>query len=171
MPPKRRRIRVSAEKTTRVPISRAFREEGLFLAIAWFVLRYSFHCCGTVCAVTAATSRRRYSGWHAVESEDHFSRGAKSRAAPVFFSRQTDFDYLAVYVIPKDIWYIMPWGKVTAKIGIRVCPGAKANPYERYREAWHLLHDGFSPPPQKHGTCNIYGIIEESVGRGRARSR
>jgi len=82
--------------------------------------------------------------------------------------QRTDFDYLAVYVIPKDVWYIMPSAEVTPKIGIRVCPGNKSNPYECYREAWHLLHDRPSaPPPRRNGTYNIYGIIEERVRRGR----
>jgi hypothetical protein len=82
--------------------------------------------------------------------------------------RRTDFDYLAVYVIPKDIWYVMPSEAVVPKIGIRVCPGNRANLYECYREAWYLLQQPPGPPPvRRRGVYNIYGIIEEPVGKER----
>jgi hypothetical protein len=55
--------------------------------------------------------------------------------------QQSDFDYLAVYVIPKDLWYIIPSDVATRKVAIRVAPDNKDNQYEPYREAWHLLRD------------------------------
>lgn len=62
--------------------------------------------------------------------------------------RRSDFDYLAVYVIPKDIWYIIPVAVAIRKISVRVWPGNQANRYERYREAWHLFDDlVLSPAP------------------------
>lgn len=54
---------------------------------------------------------------------------------------QSDFDYLAVYCIPIDIWYIIPSAVAAHKHAIRTCPGDKLNQWERYREAWHLLYD------------------------------
>ncbi|HEX7425002.1 MAG TPA: group I intron-associated PD-(D/E)XK endonuclease [Terriglobales bacterium] len=52
-----------------------------------------------------------------------------------------DFHCLAVYVIPKDAWYIIPFVFVSPRNSIEVCPGNPANKYERYREAWHLLRE------------------------------
>jgi hypothetical protein len=51
----------------------------------------------------------------------------------------SDFHYLAVYVIPKDAWYIIPFALVAVRSAIRMRPGDRENKYERYREAWHLL--------------------------------
>ena len=55
--------------------------------------------------------------------------------------RASDFDYLAIYCIPKDVWYVIPFAVACEKHTIRVCPGDKLNQWEQYREAWHLLHD------------------------------
>jgi hypothetical protein len=53
--------------------------------------------------------------------------------------KPSDFDYLVVYVIPKDAWYIIPFAFITARSAIAMRPGDRKNKYERYREAWHLL--------------------------------
>jgi hypothetical protein len=51
-----------------------------------------------------------------------------------------EVDFFAVYVIPEDVWYILP-----AKIGsvlrghFLLAPRRKGQKYERYIEAWHLL--------------------------------
>jgi PD-(D/E)XK endonuclease len=60
--------------------------------------------------------------------------------------RQSEFDYLAVYVIPRDIWYIIPAAVATPKFNIRVWPGNPANQFERYRDAWHLLRESTASP-------------------------
>lgn len=53
--------------------------------------------------------------------------------------QRLDFDFLAVYVVPFDIWYIIPATVATRIYGIRVCPGNLGSKYERYREAWDLI--------------------------------
>ncbi len=75
----------------------------------------------------------------------------------------TDFDYLAVYCIPKDIWYIIPSEVAARKHAIRVCPGDELNQWEPYREAWYLLHDRTPAAPQKRDSFDLYGIIEDYV--------
>jgi hypothetical protein len=77
--------------------------------------------------------------------------------------QQSDFDYVAVYCIPKDIWYISPSAVAADKHAIRTCPGDKLNRWEHYREAWHLLHDRAPAPPPKRGCVDLYGIIEDYV--------
>lgn len=53
--------------------------------------------------------------------------------------KKGSFDYLAAYVIPEDVWYIIPAGLVFGLKSISLCTvGAEAK-YEEYREAWSLL--------------------------------
>jgi hypothetical protein len=52
-----------------------------------------------------------------------------------------EFDFLAVYVITEDVWYIIPArlvvnGKMSA---IRLYTSDPASKYALYKEAWHLL--------------------------------
>jgi hypothetical protein len=53
----------------------------------------------------------------------------------------SDFEYLAVYIIPKDVWYVIPVAVALLRGSICVRPGDRGNKYERYREAWHLLRE------------------------------
>lgn len=54
--------------------------------------------------------------------------------------RRGDFDYIAGYIIPLDIWYIIPEEDAEiGKVTLCVMPGSPRNRYETYREAWHLL--------------------------------
>ena len=52
-----------------------------------------------------------------------------------------EFDFLAIYVITKDVWYIIPARVVVLrKISrIRLCPSNPTGKYEPYKEAWDLL--------------------------------
>lgn len=51
-------------------------------------------------------------------------------------------DFLAAYVIPVDVWYILPARVATALKGnIWLSPQKKGHKYERYAEAWELLKD------------------------------
>jgi PD-(D/E)XK nuclease superfamily protein len=77
--------------------------------------------------------------------------------------QQSDFDYLALYCIPRGIWYIIPSVVAVSRTDIRVCPGDKLNKFEHYREAWHLLHDRAPAPLLKRSCVDLYGIIEDYV--------
>jgi hypothetical protein len=81
----------------------------------------------------------------------------------------SDFDYLAVYCIPRDVWYIIPAAVALRKQSICVCPGDKQNQWEHYREAWYLLYDRAPAPRLKRGRVDLYGIIEEYVPAPRVR--
>jgi hypothetical protein len=51
-----------------------------------------------------------------------------------------DFDFVAAYVIPLDLWYIIPAeAAITGREKLYVTPGSPKTRYEQYREAWHLL--------------------------------
>jgi hypothetical protein len=51
-------------------------------------------------------------------------------------------DFFAIYIVPTDDWYIIPYAVVgdrDANVFFR--PGMKEQKYEKYREAWDLLLD------------------------------
>ena len=51
-------------------------------------------------------------------------------------------DFFAIYIIPSDDWYIIPYavvGERDANLFFR--PGVRGQKYGEYREAWHLLVD------------------------------
>jgi len=51
------------------------------------------------------------------------------------------FDFLAAYVIPEDVWYIIPSRRVVKPTNrmIVLSPSNPRQKYRRYKEAWHLL--------------------------------
>ncbi len=74
--------------------------------------------------------------------------------------RKSDFDFVVVYVIPLDIWYILPSRVATSRTAVRVVPGDKRNPYERYNGAWHLLQE--FPRPSRRGITIHAGADDQS---------
>ncbi|HTS06821.1 MAG TPA: group I intron-associated PD-(D/E)XK endonuclease [Candidatus Eisenbacteria bacterium] len=53
--------------------------------------------------------------------------------------RKGSFDYLAAFVIPEDLWYIIPARLVFGLKSISLCTVGGEAKYEEYREAWSLL--------------------------------
>jgi hypothetical protein len=53
--------------------------------------------------------------------------------------KKGSFDYLAAYVIPEDVWYIIPGKLVYGLRSISLCTVGGEQKYEEYREAWGLL--------------------------------
>ena len=55
--------------------------------------------------------------------------------------RRREFDFLAAYVIPEDVWYIIPARLVIhGRMGmIILTPSLPGHKYEPYKEAWGLL--------------------------------
>jgi PD-(D/E)XK endonuclease len=49
------------------------------------------------------------------------------------------FDFLAAYLIPEDVWYIIPAAKFWGQGSIALYPELKDSKYGPYKEAWHLL--------------------------------
>jgi hypothetical protein len=51
-----------------------------------------------------------------------------------------EVDFLAAYVIPADLWYIIPVATVRKQQGsIWLSPWKRDSKYERYMESWYLL--------------------------------
>jgi ketosteroid isomerase-like protein len=51
------------------------------------------------------------------------------------------FDFLAAYVIPEDVWYLMPAKKLAGRGYVTLCSNSGEANFEEYREAWHLLRE------------------------------
>ena len=64
------------------------------------------------------------------------SRGGGSKTG----YRCCEIDFFAGYVIPQDVWYIIPVRAVARLKSIRLCPHRPSRRrLELYREAWRLL--------------------------------
>lgn len=61
------------------------------------------------------------------------------RHARAIYSAQ-DIDFLIAYVIPRDVWYVVPVAELRAST-FRVYPDGckRGGLYEQYRESWHSL--------------------------------
>jgi hypothetical protein len=56
-----------------------------------------------------------------------------------------DIDFLVVYVVPLNLWYVIPVNHVAASTVVTFYPSGcrkSAGRYECYREAWHLMAPG-----------------------------
>jgi hypothetical protein len=49
------------------------------------------------------------------------------------------FDFLAAYIIPVNVWYIIPAKVIFGMECIELYPNSKTSKYEKYSEAWQLL--------------------------------
>ncbi len=53
-----------------------------------------------------------------------------------------EIDVLAAYVIPEDVWYLIPVSAFTPAKSIHLCPGRKSKrKFEEWRERWEVLAD------------------------------
>jgi hypothetical protein len=53
--------------------------------------------------------------------------------------RKNTFDFVAAYVIPVDVWYILPEKLVRGMWSVGLHPELKKSKYGDYMEAWNLL--------------------------------
>jgi len=53
--------------------------------------------------------------------------------------KQNSFDFVAAYVIPEDIWFILPEKIVQGLWSIGLYPNLPTSKYFAYKEAWHYL--------------------------------
>ena len=52
------------------------------------------------------------------------------------------FDFAAIYLIPEDLWYIIPAARIRGQGSVAIYPKLRRSKYEVYREAWKLLRGG-----------------------------
>src|SRR5215471_5309807 len=56
---------------------------------------------------------------------------------------EAEIDFVAVYIIPEDTWYVLPVREVVGRRMVLFRPKGwlGSDPYACYREAWHLLRN------------------------------
>ncbi len=72
------------------------------------------------------------------------------------------FDFLAAYIIPEDMWFIIPAKKVRRKTGIALYPKPCDSKYDSFREAWELLY----ARPQGTNVGTVHACVEEGFEKG-----
>jgi PD-(D/E)XK endonuclease len=55
--------------------------------------------------------------------------------------KQDSFDFVAAYVIPEDLWFILPEKIVRGLWSIGLYPNLPSSKYFEYKEAWHYLRE------------------------------
>ena len=50
-----------------------------------------------------------------------------------------EVDYLAIYVLPEDVWYVFPAKRLMGQSSVMVSPHDEGSVHARYEEAWKLL--------------------------------
>jgi hypothetical protein len=53
--------------------------------------------------------------------------------------KKDSFDFVAAYVIPEDVWYILPEKVVRGMSTVGLYPAMTGAKYGAYKEAWYLL--------------------------------
>jgi len=55
--------------------------------------------------------------------------------------KESDVDFIVVYIIPEETWYVVPVRQVAVRTSVAFRPKgySRGDPYAYYREAWHLL--------------------------------
>jgi hypothetical protein len=68
-------------------------------------------------------------------------RGSQSRYA------DDAFDFLAVYILPEDLWYIIPAPAFRGQASVALRPACETSKYAKYLGAWELLKKELESAP------------------------
>jgi len=55
--------------------------------------------------------------------------------------KQDAFDFVAAYLIPEDLWYIIPAKRIFGRTSVTLYPKLETSKLDCYKEAWHLLRE------------------------------
>jgi hypothetical protein len=69
------------------------------------------------------------------------------------------FDFVAAYLIPLDLWYIIPAEKCQGQGSIALYPRLKKSKYGVYKGAWHLLR-GERRIPRIEACAEEFGFLD-----------
>jgi hypothetical protein len=70
------------------------------------------------------------------EGAEGYSCTLKDSKGP--YKKKT-FDFVAAYVIPEDVWFVIPEKVVRGMWSVGLYPKLETAKYREYQEAWHLL--------------------------------
>ena len=102
-----------------------------------------------------------------IKSVTHRSANGEGYLAPVRNSKGPypagAFDFIAVYVVPENVWYILPAKEILGMRSVSLCTPACR--WEKYREAWKSLQEAVGLTQEESSQ------IEESIAPNRMESR
>ncbi len=76
-------------------------------------------------------------------------------------------DFFAFYIIPEDLWYIVPITELKrAKFAVFLNPYHRKNRYFRYLEAWHLLKRSSSPNSDRSARVTLEACADTAARSG-----
>jgi hypothetical protein len=52
-----------------------------------------------------------------------------------------ELDFVAGYIIPRDLWYILPLVALGSRKILNICPDMRTSPFNDYRDAWGLFQN------------------------------
>jgi hypothetical protein len=73
------------------------------------------------------------------------------------------FDFLAAYLVPDDVWYIIPAALVSGQGCVTLYPRSKNSKYAPYKEAWSLLRS--RPEASPDTIAEIQACADELLAR------
>jgi hypothetical protein len=77
--------------------------------------------------------------------------------------KKNSFDFVAAYVIPEDVWYILPEKKIRGMWSVGLYPQLETAKYREYQEAWHLLRGETPGFVDRIEACAEEGFVEETL--------
>lgn len=109
-------------------------EEGLYVLKPWGDKRYDFAVDyeGEFRRVQVKSTRFKLKtcGSYVCNSKAHH---------PTKLYTLAQIDFLAAYVVPLDVWYILPAKLIVLQGKVTLTPSREDHKYEPYMEAWNLL--------------------------------
>jgi hypothetical protein len=78
------------------------------------------------------------------EGKEGYSCTLKDSKGPY---KKGTFEFVAAYVIPEDVWFILPEKLIRGMWSVGLHPKLETAKYREYQEAWHLLRG------ETRGTC------------------
>jgi len=79
--------------------------------------------------------------------------------------KENSFEFVAAYVIPEDVWYIIPENKMRGKWSVALYPNHGKSKYGQYREAWDLLRGELPEVIGRIEACAEEDFVQEAVDR------
>jgi len=69
--------------------------------------------------------------------------------------KKNSFDFVAAYVIPEDVWFILPEKRVRGMWSVGLYPELEKSKYGEYLEAWHLLRGETAGVVQRQARAEV----------------
>jgi hypothetical protein len=92
------------------------------------------------------------------EGEEGYSCSLKDSKGPY---KKGSFEFVAAYVIPEDVWFILPEKIIRGMWSVGLYPKLETAKYREYQEAWHLLSGERPRTVERIQACAEEWIAEE----------